>query len=51
MKTDEFNAQPAPNIQSLLFRIVQEALTNCAKHAQGGHDTRRADETLPHASR
>ncbi len=36
MKTDEFNAQLPPNIQSLLFRIVQEALTNCAKHAQAG---------------
>ena len=36
MKTDAFNAQLPPNIQSLLFRIVQEALTNCAKHAQAG---------------
>lgn len=36
MKTDAFDAQLPPNIQSLLFRIVQEALTNCAKHAQAG---------------
>ncbi|WP_332675249.1 PAS domain-containing protein [Aromatoleum sp.] len=36
MRTDSFNAQLPPNIQSLLFRIVQEALTNCAKHAQAG---------------
>lgn len=36
MRTDAFNAQLPPNIQSLLFRIVQEALTNCAKHAQAG---------------
>jgi PAS domain S-box-containing protein len=36
LDTEGFNAQLPPNIQSLLFRIVQEALTNCAKHAQAG---------------
>ncbi|KON82220.2 PAS domain-containing protein [Azoarcus sp. PA01] len=28
--------QLLPNVQSLLFRIAQEALTNCAKHADAG---------------
>lgn len=31
--SDGFDAPLTPNIQSLLFRIAQEALTNCAKHA------------------
>jgi len=31
----------APAIQSSLFRIVQEALTNCAKHAKARHVTIR----------
>ncbi|BAL24512.1 PAS domain S-box protein [Azoarcus sp. KH32C] len=34
LDTASFDVQLAPNIQSLLFRIVQEALTNCAKHAK-----------------
>ncbi|HJV28624.1 MAG TPA: PAS domain S-box protein [Aromatoleum sp.] len=34
LDTASFDFQVAPNIQSLLFRIVQEALTNCAKHAR-----------------
>jgi PAS domain S-box-containing protein len=32
----DFNAILPPDIQSLLFRIVQEALTNCSKHARAG---------------
>lgn len=31
--SEGFDVVLAPNIQSLLFRIAQEALTNCAKHA------------------
>ena len=30
---EDFRAQLLPNVQSLLFRITQEALTNCSKHA------------------
>lgn len=33
---DDFDVQLAPELQSVLFRIVQEALTNCAKHASAG---------------
>lgn len=33
---DDFEAALSPNLQSVLFRIVQEALTNCAKHASAG---------------
>ncbi|MBI4984966.1 MAG: PAS domain S-box protein [Rhodocyclales bacterium] len=29
----QFGARPKPELESVLFRIVQEALTNCAKHA------------------
>jgi len=31
---DAFNGQFVAEVESLLFRIVQEALTNCAKHAK-----------------
>lgn len=37
-----------PNLQSLLFRIVQEALTNCAKHAKAGTIRIRVAETETH---
>lgn len=30
----EFDPRPAPNVETALFRIVQEALTNIAKHAR-----------------
>jgi PAS domain S-box-containing protein len=30
---ENFRAELLPNVQSLLFRITQEALTNCSKHA------------------
>ena len=33
---EKFAARVAPEMESLLFRIAQEALTNCAKHAQAG---------------
>ncbi|NMG75143.1 PAS domain-containing sensor histidine kinase [Aromatoleum diolicum] len=33
LDTADFDLQLSPNVQSLLFRIAQEALTNCAKHA------------------
>ncbi|WP_194270324.1 PAS domain-containing protein [Thauera sp. 2A1] len=33
---DDFGVPLAPELQSVLFRIVQEALTNCAKHASAG---------------
>ncbi|ATE62471.1 histidine kinase [Thauera sinica] len=33
---DDFVAPLSPDLQSVLFRIVQEALTNCAKHASAG---------------
>ena len=33
LDTDGFSVTLAPDVQSLLFRIAQEALTNCAKHA------------------
>lgn len=32
----DFDAPLSPDLQSVLFRIVQEALTNCAKHASAG---------------
>lgn len=31
---EDFRGQFAADVESLLFRIVQEALTNCAKHAK-----------------
>jgi PAS domain S-box-containing protein len=34
LDTASFDMQLPANVQSLLFRIAQEALTNCAKHAQ-----------------
>jgi len=34
LDTADFDLQLSPNVQSLLFRIAQEALTNCAKHAK-----------------
>lgn len=34
--TKGFDERPEPEIETLLFRITQEALTNCAKHAQAG---------------
>lgn len=34
---EQFDAPLSPDLQSVLFRIVQEALTNCAKHASAGH--------------
>lgn len=33
---DDLDVPLAPELQSVLFRIVQEALTNCAKHASAG---------------
>ena len=32
---DDFDVPLAPELQSVLFRIVQEALTNSSKHARG----------------
>ncbi|NMG42413.1 PAS domain S-box protein [Aromatoleum toluvorans] len=34
LDTADFTMQLPSNVQSLLFRIAQEALTNCAKHAR-----------------
>ncbi|NMF89789.1 PAS domain-containing sensor histidine kinase [Aromatoleum petrolei] len=34
LDTTHFTMQLPSNVQSLLFRITQEALTNCAKHAR-----------------
>ncbi len=33
LSLDEVDARLTPKLQSLLFRIAQEAITNCAKHA------------------
>ena len=41
LDTAEATRTLAPAIQSSLFRIVQEALTNCAKHAKARHVTIR----------
>lgn len=34
IESDEFDQRPAAEIETVLFRIAQEALTNAAKHAQ-----------------
>ncbi|MGE5469662.1 MAG: PAS domain S-box protein [Bacteroidota bacterium] len=34
LESDHFSGRPSPEVETLLFRIAQEALTNCAKHAQ-----------------
>ena len=36
---DQLSAQPSPEIRTILYRIVQEALTNVRKHAQAGQAT------------
>jgi PAS domain S-box-containing protein len=41
LHTDEATSTLAPGVQSSVFRIVQEALTNCVKHAQARHVTIR----------
>ncbi|MDP4030409.1 MAG: PAS domain S-box protein, partial [Gallionella sp.] len=43
----DFNVRLAPDLESLLFRIFQEALTNCAKHARAT----QVEATLNHGSR
>jgi len=43
--SDGFDVTLAPNIQSLLFRIAQEALTNCAKHASASSVRIRFDHS------
>lgn len=45
LETDGFDSPLPPNIQSLLFRIVQEALTNAAKHAQAAAITVQLTKT------
>ena len=39
LHTDRATAPLSPAAQSSLFRIVQEALTNCVKHAKAAHVT------------
>jgi signal transduction histidine kinase len=39
LHTDGATAPLSPAVQSSLFRIVQEALTNCVKHAKATHVT------------
>ena len=39
-----------PDVESLLFRIVQEALTNCVKHASASHVHIRLEHDATHAS-
>ena len=39
LQVDEAAAALTPAVQSSLFRIVQEALTNCAKHAKASNVT------------
>jgi PAS domain S-box-containing protein len=41
LDTGDVTSTPAPAVQSSLFRIVQEALTNCVKHAKAGNITIR----------
>jgi signal transduction histidine kinase len=41
LQTQDASSAPAPAVQSSLFRIVQEALTNCAKHARARNVTIR----------
>jgi PAS domain S-box-containing protein len=41
LQTQEATEVLAPAVQSSLFRIVQEALTNCAKHAKASNITLR----------
>jgi signal transduction histidine kinase len=41
LQTQDATRALTPAVQSSLFRIVQEALTNCAKHAQAGNVTIR----------
>jgi PAS domain S-box-containing protein len=41
LHTDEATGTLAPGVQSSVFRIVQEALTNCVKHAKARHVTIR----------
>jgi PAS domain S-box-containing protein len=36
---DQLSVQPSPEIRTILYRIVQEALTNVRKHAQAGQAT------------
>ncbi len=36
---DELSVQPSPETRTILYRIVQEALTNVRKHAQAGQAT------------
>jgi len=33
----QLDQRPAPEIETIIYRITQEALTNVAKHAQAGH--------------
>ncbi len=37
LQTGDATGALTPAVQSSLFRIVQEAMTNCAKHAKAGH--------------
>ena len=39
LQTQDATRALTPAVQSSLFRIVQEALTNCAKHAKAAHVT------------
>jgi len=48
LEINGLHIQLLPNLQSLLFRIVQEALTNCAKHARAGTIRIRLAETTTH---
>ena len=41
LQTQDATSAPTPAVQSSLFRIVQEALTNCAKHAEAKNVTIR----------
>jgi PAS domain S-box-containing protein len=36
---DQLSVQPSPEIRTILYRIVQEALTNVRKHARAGQAT------------
>jgi two-component system sensor histidine kinase UhpB len=45
---ERFAARVAPEMESLLFRIAQEALTNCAKHAQANSVQVRLENSGDH---
>jgi signal transduction histidine kinase len=49
LSTEEATSTLTPAVQSSLFRIVQEALTNCAKHARARNITIRLSTYDAHA--